>query len=80
MSLVRRPMDSWISRKIAMRESDHDCVQPQDDFTFVIPDVESSNTPPTAKDDALTTGVMKKNPGSGLDGLGGGRLDGHSTD
>ncbi|MFJ2322774.1 hypothetical protein [Pseudomonas sp. NPDC087817] len=57
-----------------MREADHDCVQSQEDFTYVNSDNEPSNTQHQESDDATTVDVVKKNPGSGLDSLGGGRL------
>ncbi|VVN68891.1 hypothetical protein PS718_00281 [Pseudomonas fluorescens] len=57
-----------------MRETDQDCVQSHEDFTYVIPDTEPADTQHQPTDDDTATKVVKKNPGSGLDSLGGGRL------
>ncbi|MBK5530571.1 hypothetical protein JFT86_26930 [Pseudomonas sp. TH06] len=57
-----------------MRESDHDCVQSHEDFTYTNPAVDPA-TPAPAPDDSITVEVVKKKTGSGLDSLGGGRLD-----
>ncbi|VVM71843.1 hypothetical protein PS684_02158 [Pseudomonas fluorescens] len=56
-----------------MREADHDCVQSQEDFTYVNSDTDHLNKHQDS-DDATTVDVVKKNPDSGLDSLGGGRL------
>ncbi|QXI08082.1 hypothetical protein HU718_010380 [Pseudomonas tensinigenes] len=56
-----------------MREADHDCVQSQEDFTYVNSDTDHLNKHQDS-DDATTVDVVKKNPESGLDSLGGGRL------
>ncbi|WLH37495.1 hypothetical protein PSH79_09380 [Pseudomonas sp. FP2196] len=57
-----------------MRESDHDCVQPYEDFTYAEQAVETSTAQTSANDHATTDDTDKKNKNSGLDGLGGGRL------
>lgn len=56
-----------------MREADHDCVQSHEDFTYVNSDTDPFNTQHQGSDDATTVDVAK-NPESGLDSLGGGRL------
>ncbi len=58
-----------------MRESDHDCVQSHEDFTYTVDSAEPATTQTGATVDAITVNTDKKNKGSGLDGLGGGRLD-----
>ncbi|MFJ2483946.1 hypothetical protein ACIOWE_27185 [Pseudomonas sp. NPDC087598] len=61
-----------------MRESDHDCVQSHEDFTYTNPAVDPATPAPApapAPDDSITVEVVKKKTGSGLDSLGGGRLD-----
>ncbi|MDR9864210.1 MULTISPECIES: hypothetical protein [Pseudomonas] len=57
-----------------MRESDHDCVQPFENFTYAEQAAETSTAHTPAIDDATTDHAVKKNKDSGLDGLGGGRL------
>ena len=57
-----------------MRESDHDCVQSHEDFTYTVDSDESATTQTDATVDVITVDTDKKNNGSGLDGLGGGRL------
>lgn len=57
-----------------MRESDHDCVRPYEDFFYTEQDVEISTAQTPAIDDATTDDTVKKNKDAGLDGLGGGRL------
>ena len=59
-----------------MRESDHDCVQSHEDFTYTNPAVDPATPAPAPEpDDSITVEVVKKKTGSGLDSLGGGRLD-----
>ena len=57
-----------------MRESDHDCVQSDEDFTYAVDPAEPVTPPTHATDQTVTVDSVKKNQGSGLDGLGGGRL------
>ena len=57
-----------------MRESDHDCVQSREDFTYTT-DTNEPAIPQLPATDAATVDNAKKNQGSGLDSLGGGRLD-----
>ncbi|MBK5535415.1 hypothetical protein JFT91_23045 [Pseudomonas sp. TH08] len=42
-----------------MRESDHDCVQSHEDFTYTNPAVDPA-TPAPAPDDSITVEVVKK--------------------
>ncbi|MDI2145746.1 MULTISPECIES: hypothetical protein [unclassified Pseudomonas] len=56
-----------------MRESDHDCVQPRDDFTYGYRDV--GDTPAKDhNDDTKSVERTGKNQNSRLDSLGGGKL------
>ncbi|WP_162803470.1 hypothetical protein [Pseudomonas kribbensis] len=57
-----------------MRESDHDCVQPRDDFIYTYPDIEDSPAEDPGNDNRKTVERTGKEKNSGLDSLGGGKL------
>ncbi|MFJ2540446.1 MULTISPECIES: hypothetical protein [unclassified Pseudomonas] len=58
-----------------MRESDVDCVQSHEDFTFADPGIKPDTPLPDASGDATAGHEVKKPKDGGLESLGGGRLD-----
>lgn len=57
-----------------MRESDHDCVQPRDDFLYAYSEIQTTPTEAPASDKTKTVERAGKSKGNGLDSLGGGKL------